>query len=283
MEKFYLSATSAMVCLLVGNLTLTSCSSNDDSSDHTICIEPGKMLGNPQRVFSLLVPKSTPDVKSIKLDDQGRISTMNTDDGKITFTYAQTRATADYDVLMSIEDEDGSRTYKDEFYLKIGDNGFVESTVEKDGDSGNTQNWTFKYTDNGHLNFVEKSDEDRYSITYNGDGDITNVAYTDLTESPQTIEKDTIEYTSQTVPAAIENKGNIMEWDNTFDIDMDNMKYAYYAGLLGFSTKHLPVAVRSSEGDSLIMNWTLNKDNLPTMLKVDYSYGSQSETYNFTW
>lgn len=282
MEKIYLTVKSVLSCLFVSSLVFTSCSSDAPTSEYIV--EPFVVVGSPDRVFVNAVPKTTSDVKSITLDSKGRVSTMNTDDGKVTFTYAQTRSVAmTYDVLMSIDVEDGSESYKDEFYLKIGDNGFVTSAVEKDEDAGSIQKWSFKYTDDGHLNFVEKSDEDRYSLTYNNDGDIAYVAFTDLSESNPTIDRDTIDYTSQAVPTAIENKGNLMEWDNTFNIDMDNMKYAYYAGLLGLSTKHLPVAVRSSDGFNLLMNWTLNKDNYPTMLKVDYPYGSPSETYNFTW
>lgn len=58
-------------------------------------------------------------------------------------------------ILMTIEDSYDLQTYKDEFYLKLGSTGFVESAVEKDSESENTQTWTLKYTSDGHLNYVE--------------------------------------------------------------------------------------------------------------------------------
>lgn len=52
-----------------------------------------------------------------------------------------------------------------------------------------------------------------------------------------------IYYTTEELSSAIENKNNIMLFDITFGIDMDEMKYAYWAGLLGKATKYLPVKI----------------------------------------
>lgn len=284
MENFYLSGKCVIVCLLVSGLAVTSCS-NDDPSDSSKNTDPVIQVGNPSKVFVNKVPQSTSDVKSITLDDKQRVASMETDDGKVTFTYAQTRAeSVSYDVVMTIVDEDNSDTSKDVFYLKLGSNGFVESAIEKDeGDDGSSQNWTFAYTSDGQLKFMEKSDEDRYDITYNGDGDITKVNFTDLSGNVDPGEVDLIDYTSEDVPAAIENKGCIMEWDNTLDIDMDNMKYAYYAGLLGKATKHLPLASRAeTDGYAQKMNWTLDNSGYPVKLEITDSY-SRTDTYTFTW
>lgn len=284
MENFYLSGKCVIVCLLVSGLAVTSCS-NDDPSDSSKNTDPVIQVGNPLKVFVNKVPQSTSDVKSITLDDKQRVASMETDDGKVTFTYAQTRAeSVSYDVVMTIVDEDNSDTSKDVFYLKLGSNGFVESAIEKDeGDDGSSQNWTFAYTSDGQLKFMEKSDEDRYDITYNGDGDITKVNFTDLSGNGDPGEVDLIDYTSEDVPAAIENKGCIMEWDNTLDIDMDNMKYAYYAGLLGKATKHLPLASHAeTDGYVQKMNWTLDNSGYPVKLEVIGPY-SRTDTYTFTW
>ena len=39
-----------------------------------------------------------------------------------------------------------------------------------------------------------------------------------------------INYTTGEITVPIENKGCLMLFDTTFDIDMDEMRYAYYAG-----------------------------------------------------
>ena len=67
-----------------------------------------------------------------------------------------------------------------------------------------------------------------------------------------------------------------MLFDTTFDIDMDEMRYAYYAGLLGKATKHLPLS-SSREGDEEFFDWSFNTDGFPTSLSAGY------ETNEFMW
>lgn len=88
----------------------------------------------------------------------------------------------------------------------------------------------------------------------------------------------TIAYTSETV------KGCIMLWDDTFGVDMDEMQYAYYAGLLGKVTKHLPVSCSEDNGDEVnnhTATWTLNSNGYPT--KVIISDGNYSDEITFSW
>ena len=79
------------------------------------------------------------------------------------------------------------------------------------------------------------------------------------------------------MPSLIENKGCIMFFDGTFGIDMDEMEYAYYAGLLGKATKNLPVRLVDDEGRITDFFWTLNSAGYPISFKVD------NETYSFAW
>lgn len=84
-----------------------------------------------------------------------------------------------------------------------------------------------------------------------------------------------------------------MLFDDTFGIDMDEMEYAYFAGLLGKATRQLPVSndyVRfDPEEDAYSWNktfsWTLNAGNLPiklTTVSTD-EWGSEEETFDFAW
>ena len=85
-----------------------------------------------------------------------------------------------------------------------------------------------------------------------------------------------INYTTGEITVPIENKGCLMLFDTTFGIDMDEMRYAYYAGLLGKATNHLPLS-NSEDGDEDFFDWTLNANGFPTSLLAGY------ETIEFTW
>lgn len=288
MRNLQLKAEFAAICMLACGLMFTGCSNTENSEEPETVTPPSENSGAglPSNVFANGTPKSTPDVKSITLDEQGRVSQLEIRDGKVSFTYAPaTKATTQYDAVMTIETEYNSRKYKDEFYLSI-ENNLVVSALEKDYESNNTQAWTFKYNSDDRLIYLEKSGEDLYNMSYDANGDLTKVTFKDLSETTDTTDTTEfyiIEYTSNKIPAAIENKGCIMEWDHTFDIDMDNMKYAYMAGLLGKATTHLPLAVREEDGTVLTMQWKLNQNNYPVQLQVDYSYGSPSDNFSYTW
>jgi len=68
-----------------------------------------------------------------------------------------------------------------------------------------------------------------------------------------------------------------MLFDATLGIDMDEMKYAYYAGLLGKATKNLPKSNVDEEGETTTFTWTLNDSGLPTKMTDGY------DTYTFSW
>lgn len=69
-----------------------------------------------------------------------------------------------------------------------------------------------------------------------------------------------------------------MLFDQTLGIDMDEMRYAYYAGLLGKATKNLPVKLVDNENYTQNFTWTLNSSGYPISFKrADY------DTYSFAW
>lgn len=85
----------------------------------------------------------------------------------------------------------------------------------------------------------------------------------------------------------IANKGCIMLFDDMFQIDMDEMSVAYYAGLLGKAVKNLPVGYeeKSIEGGdeytySEVFHWTLNSNGLPTEF---WDGDDRYDLVTFTW
>ena len=57
-----------------------------------------------------------------------------------------------------------------------------------------------------------------------------------------------------------------MLFDTTLGIDMDEMQYAYFAGLLGKATKHLPVRLIDNEGQEETFTWRLSTSGYPTSM-----------------
>lgn len=68
-----------------------------------------------------------------------------------------------------------------------------------------------------------------------------------------------------------------MLFDTTLGIDMDEMEYAYYAGLLGKAIKNLPVKCVDDEGNVENYSWKLNSTGYPTQMKSEHG------SYSFIW
>lgn len=273
----YLKAKLMLPCLLVAGLAMGSCSTSNDEpetpgnpdKEEPVNPDPEKpgetVIGSPSNVFVNAVPKAAAHVKSIILDEKGRVSTLKSDNGDVTFTYAQARAAQSYDVLMKVDGYD--------LYLTLGDNGFVKTANEYE-DGENTNNFTLEYADNGHLTKVIHEEDRRLDIHYDAEEDIVQVDYYPWEESDfsSNAEKTYVHYTSDSHPSKVENKGCIMLWYYIFDIDMDRLEYAYYAGLLGKATRHLPW--KSGEYD---VTWKLNAMGYPIEVTVS------DEKYTFSW
>lgn len=52
---------------------------------------------------------------------------------------------------------------------------------------------------------------------------------------------------------------------DTYLLDIEQYIYAYYAGLLGKATKHLPTSI-SGSNENRSFNWTFNTQGFPTQL-----------------
>lgn len=75
-----------------------------------------------------------------------------------------------------------------------------------------------------------------------------------------------------------------------WNIDLDRVGKAYYAGLLGKPSKNLPLGYtdKGKEGDSeysseYYFDWEFNVNGLPLVYKVGSDPEYYGETYTFSW
>ena len=264
----------------------TACSDDDKDGDGDGGNGGGGSAANvvdPSSVFTNGMPKSINEMV-ITTDEDGLVIKMEDQFEAVTFDYApkMREALKGQAVKMSIVDKEYPKN-NTEFLMLLNNNGFVTQCVQRFVDGSKNEQWAFHYTTDGYLNGMVRSEGDNEvtTITYK-DGNITKVSMKS-DEKGEDFETE-IFYTSDIVSTAIENKGNVMLHDETFGIDMDEMAYAYYAGMLGKATKHLPVKmVETEDGQKYTTNfdWTLNKNNFPEKLVVkDQDY---SDEYLFVW
>lgn len=270
-------ANSVLLVMLC--LSFTACENEDEPNID------GEETINPGRVFTNGLPKSA-EGATMTYNEKGLLTKLLTNEGQeITFEYDnKTRAVnQSSDVRMKVVEEDGVIFI---FDMQINDNGFVTHCTETKED-GDIETWDFKYTAEGNLNYMKRSE---------GGNEVTKIIY----QSGNIIRTETIsedddtegyscdvKYTSEENVSLIANKGCIMLFDQTFGVDMDEMKYAYYAGLLGKATKDLPIEItdKYSDNDEVYIskfNWTFNQSGLPTELDVTND-GGYTDKIVFQW
>lgn len=268
---------TSVVLFAAMSLTAVSCSDDDDDSTN------GGNAGTPapEQVFTAGVPQAIGDMK-ITTNAQGLITSISDDYGTVyTFEYLNdARAAvnkADFDVKITESGEYGD----DELVMwcKLNERGFIKYVLEEYADEDDDrEEWWFEYNKDGQLSYMKRTEGDNEvtTITY-ANGDITKVSVVD--DDNKTPEVITIAYTSDKVKTAITNKGCLMFFDGIFNIDMDEMEAAYFAGLLGKATVHLPVKTTDSDGDFYEYAWTLNAAGLPTQMVETSTYG---DGYTYT-
>lgn len=255
------------VCALACCTLFSSCGSDDDDS--------AKDFGNvsnvyPKNVFTGKLPAQV-DGYQVNYDDQGRVISLVNSDGTVAFTYNDgTRVSAkEWDVKMKDNDDNI-------FYIRLNKTGFAGDVLET-GEDG-TDTWKFTYNAQGQISSMYRSENEATWYVEYRNGDITKV--TKKADDPQNSYTTTLVYTNAKYKDAIENKGCIMLFDDMYNIDMDEMWPAYYAGLLGRSTKHLPVGCKEDE-DTYNYKWEFDGNGYPIFFSGDESQ-SYDGTY-FTW
>lgn len=180
----------------------------------------------------------------------------------------------DYDVKMVIEDFDETIS----LYITVGDNLFASSVYEEivsweDGNSTGT--WDLEYNADNQLVKITRSQwgKEVTDISYSN-GDITKV---EVSENNFFDDSYTFSYTN-----AIDNTSGFMLYDELYNADIEEMEIAYFAGLLGQPSRHLPDASVDDEGDKETYTWTIDDNGYPSRL-IATEYGEYTETFTFTW
>ena len=245
------------------------------------------IVGKPSNIFSNVSPKIVGKY-SIYYDEQGRVS-MVTERGEYTFRKAffdYSPADSDCDVRIDITEENYGEMIS--LHVSLNKNGYAEYVSEIE-DNRIDQDWKFEYNSNGQLIKMVRSEggSETTTVTYQ-DGDITKVERKSKFNDSGT--NSTIEYGTE----KIENKGSVMLFDEMLCIDMDEMGLAYFAGLLGKPTSHLPQSNKSidySSGGYKIttcksFSWSLDVNRLPVSVLIEEKYDNTTpytKTYSFDW
>ena len=245
------------------------------------------IVGKPSNIFSNVSPKIVGKY-SIYYDEQGRVS-MVTERGEYTFRKAffdYSPADRDCDVRIDITEENYGEMIS--LHVSLNKNGYAEYVSEIE-DNRIDQDWKFEYNSNGQLIKMVRSEggSETTTVTYQ-DGDITKVERKSKFNDSGT--NSTIEYGTE----KIENKGGVMLFDEMLCIDMDEMGLAYFAGLLGKPTSHLPQSNKSidySSGGHKIttyksFSWSLDANRLPVSVLIEEKYDNTTpytKTYSFDW
>ena len=287
------SMLSAALCL-----GFTACSDDDEN-------ENGEGGGStvtvvkPSEVFKGGLPKSAAGM-SITQNKEGLVTSIIGEDGEeavFEYFFAETKADATKDrAKITVTDDEGDVT---ELNLQLNSNGYVEycNSIDHAGTSDASEfTWEMKYDADGHLIEMRRSegsgeltkitykdgDAVKTSTSYMGGGDMNGDGVLDGNDEWE--DGAIIDYTTGEIATPIDNKGCLMMFDELLDVDMDEMIYAYYGGMLGKATKHLPLAMRDADDTSVELSnykWTLNSDGYPTQLLI-IDWGNE-EKYTFTW
>ncbi len=264
-------------------IALTACSKNSDGPDGGE--DKGKVEVNPTKVFVNGMPKIV-DGSVFTRDFKGRLSSIYNREENVLIAFAYTSSilgTKDVpNVVMTVTDADERTVYN----LFLNKDGFVkycdEIDYEKKGNTPKTTTWNFEYNSDGQLiKAVQSKDGVKTSstIAYN-DGDAVETVTMSEKDGKET-DHYRIYYTSKKVTSPIENRGCIMSFDVALGLDLDHLHGAYYAGMLGKATKHLPIYNMDKDNDKTTFDWILNDNGFPTKIVVKDDEGREES--NIVW
>lgn len=260
-------------------LTFTACSDDDDDNNPDV---GGNGQPSVDEVFTQGLPASV-DGATFTTNDKGQVTKITDGSDVVTFEYGKFSRATEFNALMKMRSaeypEDGC-----DVYMQLNGKGYVTYALQVDIEDGEEDTWKFEYNGDGQLTRLQRSEGgDDFKITY-ANGDITKVVQD---EEDGDHREYTFAYTNDEFKTAVVNKGNIMLFDDFFQIDMDEMGIVYFAGMLGKSTKNLPMGYseKSTEGnssytDSETYHWIFNSDNFPTKFwEGNYDW----DAVTFTW
>lgn len=279
MSRFRLIQT-LFVCTA---LSLAACSDDDDNSGFNGETDDGTPTVDrvdPAQVFTGRLPVSVAGMQ-ISYDTDGlvkQISRRSSGTNEIvTFSYPSLSKTVSEGKLVRMDVVSSNERHQ--FNLRIGKLGFAEyaEEVEYNGNKvEDTDYWWFTYTPEGRLSKIEHTDENGEQIVFTYvDGNMVNMKLTNR-------DGDDLETTVSYGTKPVSNVGGIMLFDEIFNTDMDEMEYAYYAGLLGKSTVDLPQSAQHRTGkytQNVTFSWTLDTEGYP----VSMTPSNEPFSYTFAW
>lgn len=267
------------VALLLCAASIASCSSDGkDEPTPAAPVEP--TTGN---IFANGIP-TTVEGSTLTTNSKGQVIKIESGFKTYTIEYGNSSYEAEsFDAKMSSNVDEYGFT---DVYFRINEQGFISYALQVETDTQGDEIlkvekdiYEFKYDSNGLMTYVFNGDDDEnFTITYT-DGNLSKVE--EREEDGDYVES-TFFYTNDVVKTPYENKGNIMLFD-FWGINIDNLEILYYAGLLGKSTKNLPVGrdkVYNGEKDSYRFNWKFNDNGFPTKFWVN---DREYESFDLTW
>lgn len=248
------------------------------------------------------------------------IKKEGSDNKTITFTYDSkfTKSNENADVKMTVKDE----KYGDQHYFfELGKNGYVKyckaSGMAKDEDGDDVfefGEFSFEYNGIGQISriYTKFFNEDEKGKQIDKMSGVVNFEYKNYNITKVVTKVSGLDassevlltYTSDTQKEAIDNTNALMLWNDVFEIDIDNMEYLYFAGLLGKPTSKLPLTCKrtdryidlddnttGTEITNSTFQWTLNagKEAIKLEKTESYSssdkesYGEEKTLFSFVW
>ena len=174
-----------------------------------------------------------------------QVQGLDGDRYRIDFEYlylAPAQANAAPDVRYRATRPDGTVAYQYDVWLNV--MGFAQRVEATHYDDDGTVQFTFAaechYDNAGHLIHMYEGREGRdHELTWT-DGDLTRV---DIKSESGNTWYNTFEYGSE------RNADNLMFFYEMYDMDIEELKYLYWAGLLGISPEHLLTRSIDDDGD----------------------------------
>lgn len=252
--KFLASLLSMAVCI-----SFTSCDDDENNADNT---GTGNVFPEGTKLISTI--NDGYETTTFNYDSGKLISVKEGNEKEITFKYEGD------DVIMTVtykEDND-----KEVVTLNIGSNGFATGGHTSDGDT-----FAFTYTGDYLTAFTmtdgEYEEDDSYQLTWEN-GNITKVTRQYPGDNNSVVTR----VSTSTYETELNKAG--LSFFEEVTIDLDELEYVYYAGLLGKSTTNLLKSTDDSDGYAYSYSYELNADKYPT--KMTESYFSGGSTYPYS-
>lgn len=251
------------LCLVVACISIQSC----DKDEHD---DPVMPTVSTVDVFPNGMPKSVQGM-TLTVNEMKQLIQIEGQNEVYSFEYGEaSRGAEKYDVVMHYRDlANPAEDY--DVYFRLNDAGFASSAVQYWKDQGETYEYRFEYNAEGQPTFISSTETDEdYYISYSK-GNIASIAYHELANA-QMYEKIYYYYTNSQFPALVPNKGSIMLFEAFYDIDLEYVEMAYYAGILGKATADLPMGYGDDKEVFEEFAWEFNENGLPVEFDADIKF-----------